>query len=44
MLPDYFVVPHRDVVLLQRQSDYPKDSMLLMSMWDEEEDDYKTNE
>jgi hypothetical protein len=39
MLPDYFVVPQRDTVLLQRQSDSPKDLMLSMSMWDEEEDD-----
>jgi hypothetical protein len=39
MLPDYFVVPLRDTVLLERQPDSPQDSVLSMSMWDEKEDD-----
>ncbi len=43
MLPDYFVVPQRDAVLLHRQSDSAKDLMLSMSMWDEEEEDYRVN-
>jgi hypothetical protein len=43
MLPDYFVVPQRDTVLLHHPSDYSQDLVLSMSMWDEEEDDYKVN-
>jgi hypothetical protein len=43
MLPDYFVVPQRDTVLLHHQSDSTKDSMLSMSMWNEKEDDYTVN-
>jgi len=41
--PDYFVVPQRDAVLLQRQFDSPESLMLSMSMWDEEEEDYRVN-
>jgi hypothetical protein len=43
MLPDYFVVPQRDTVLLERQFDFSQDLMLSMSMWDEQEDDYRVN-
>jgi hypothetical protein len=32
MLPDYSVVPQRDTVLLERQSDSPEDLIFSMSM------------
>jgi hypothetical protein len=32
MLPDYFVVPQRDTVLLERQSDSSEDLIFSMSM------------
>ncbi len=44
MLPDYFGAPQRDVVLLHDQSHSRKDSILLMSMWDDDENNYRGNE
>jgi hypothetical protein len=32
MLPDYFVVPQRDIVFLQHKSDYTQDLSLSVSM------------
>ncbi len=43
MLLDYFVVPQRDAVLLHHQSDYSEDLSFSVSIWDEEEDDYRVN-
>ncbi len=43
MLPDYFVVPQRDAVLLYHQSHYGEDPELSVSMCDEKEDDYRVD-
>ncbi len=43
MLPDYFVAPQRDALLLHPQSDSPEDLIFSMSMWNVKEDDYRVN-